>query len=431
MTIKSLRPTFRAKKHLVSSVHYLASMAGLRILEVGGNAADAGVATGLCLNVLETELTHFGGVAPIIYAPGEGQPVETISGLGRWPQAASLDYFRQQHRNQLPFGILRCVTPAAPDAWLTALARFGSMTFEEVVQPALDLAENGRPVDHRFQQALRDDEPRTWPPTAALFNPKGEIPQIGELHYQRDLANTFRRLIEAERRAGGDRVAGIRAARDLIYKGEIAREIVAYHQSQGGLLTYDDLANFSVRVERPERVDYKGYEVYSCGAWCQGPAFLMLLLESFDLRQMGHNSDTYLHTFVEAVKLVMADREAFMGDPDFIQVPMSGLLANGYCRTQSQRIDPSQAMPDMPASGNPWPFHPESRGDNGPLPQKTGPSEVAPPVAAEKDTSYVCVVDQWGNIFSATPSDGYGSKKATSWSKKGHGAKKSAEFVPS
>ena len=407
----SLRPTIRAQKHLVSSVHYTASMAGYRILEAGGNAADAGVATGICLNVLETELTHFGGVAPIIYAPGSGQPVETISGLGRWPQAASLDYFRRENYDDLPFGVLRCVTPAAPDAWLTALARFGTMTFEEVVQPALELAEQGRVVDQRFHQAVSDPETRTWPSTAAIFNPDGRIPQVGELHFQKDLARTFRRMISAETNTPGDRVTGIRAARDLIYKGEIAREIIAYYQTVGSLLSYEDLANFSVRVEKPEQINYKGLDVYSCGAWCQGPAFLMLLklLDSAEISTHKHNSASYLHTFVEAVKLVMADREAFMGDPDFVQVPMAGLLSDAYSRERIRHIDPAMAMPDMPASGNPWPDHPEPRSADGYPPRDFATNQTQPPTLPEKDTSYVCVVDRWGNTFSATPSDGYGS----------------------
>ena len=166
--LKSYRPSIRGKRYVVSSVHYLATMAGVRILERGGNAADAGVATGICINVLEPEMTHFGGVAPIIYCPGTGGPVETISGLGRWPKAATIDYFEEHHQGDLPLGILRTVTPAAPDAWLTALARFGTMTFEQVVQPALDLVENGRPVDERFHQVLSSDEAKGWPSTAAV-----------------------------------------------------------------------------------------------------------------------------------------------------------------------------------------------------------------------------------------------------------------------
>lgn len=406
------RPTIRAKNHLVSSVHYLASMAGLRILEQGGNAADAGVATGLCINVLETELVHFGGVAPIIYCPGSGGPVETISGLGRWPQAASLDYFRQHHNNDMPFGVLRCVTPAAPDAWLTALARFGTMTFAEVVQPALDLAENGRSVDARFVQAVSHDETLNWPSTAAIFRPNGRLPQLGEIHFQKDLARTFRRLIAAEKAAGGGREVGLQAARDLVYKGEIAAEMIAFHREQGGLLTRDDLANFAVQVEPPAHINYKGYDIFSCGPWCQGPAFLMLLklLEGIDLVHLGHNSADYLHTLVEAVKLVMADREAFIGDPEFVQVPLTGLLNEAYWAERRQIIEMAHTMPTMPASGDPWPFQAVPRGENGPLPKQFGSSEpIAPPQTPERDTSYVCVVDRWGNTFSATPSDGFGS----------------------
>ncbi|MEM7112428.1 MAG: gamma-glutamyltransferase family protein [Chloroflexota bacterium] len=405
------RPTIRAKKYLVSSVHYLASMAGMQILERGGNAADAGVAVGLCINVLETELVHFGGVAPIIYCPGSGGPVETISGLGRWPQASSLDYFRQHHDNDMSFGVLRCVTPAAPDAWLTALARFGTMTFAEVVQPALDLAENGRSVDQRFLDAISHDETLNWPSTAEIFRPNGRFPQLGDLHFQKDLARTFRRLIAAEALAGGGREAGLQAARDLVYKGEIAEEMIAFHQEQGGLLTLDDLANFSVQVEPPAHIHYKGYDVYSCGAWCQGPAFLMLLklLEGVDLVSMGHNSTDYLHTLVEAVKLVMADREAFIGDPEFVQVPLAGLLDGQYWAERRQAIEMESAMPNMPASGNPWPHQAEPRGEWGPLPKTFGTNRVAAPPTPERDTSYVSVVDQWGNTFSATPSDGFGS----------------------
>ena len=178
----SHRPSVRAKRYVVSSLHYLATMGGVRILENGGNAADAGVATGICINVLQPGSTHFGGVAPIIYCPGTGAPVETVSGLGRWPRAASLDYFEKRHNGDLPPGILRTVTPASPDAWLTALARFGTMTFEQVIQPALDLAENGHPVDDQFH-AFASGALGDAPSTTAVFNPGGRIPQIGEIFF--------------------------------------------------------------------------------------------------------------------------------------------------------------------------------------------------------------------------------------------------------
>jgi gamma-glutamyltranspeptidase/glutathione hydrolase len=409
--VHSNRPSVRGKRYVVSSIHYLATMAGVRVLENGGNAADAGVATGLCINVLEPEMANFGGVAPIIYCPGSGGPVETISGLGRWPKAASIDYFKQHHGGDMPEGFARTVTPAAPDAWLTALARFGTMTFEEVVQPALDLVENGRPVDARFHMAMSADAIRAYPSTAAVYNPAGQVPQVGDLFVQKDLANTFRRMIEAERRASGDRGAGIKAARDLIYKGAIARAIADFHQREDSLLTYEDLADFAVRVEPPEQISYKGYEIYSCGPWCQGPTLLMALkiLEGFDLRGMDHHSVDYLHTVIEALKLAFADRHAFFGDPDFVQVPMAGLLSKGYAAARRAAIAPQQAAPDMPPPGDPWHFHTEPRRQNGPFPRQE-PKRPQPEriVHWESDTSYLCVVDEQGNTFSATPSDGVG-----------------------
>ena len=409
---KSHRPSIRGKHYVVSSLHYLATMAGVRILESGGNAADAGVATGICINVLQPGPACFGGVAPIIYCPGSGGPVATISGLGRWPKAASIDYFNVHHGGVLPAGILRTVTPAAPDAWLTALARFGTMTFEQVIQPALDLAENGRPVDAQFHNDVVSREViKTWSSTAAVYNPGGHVPQIGEIFLQKDLANTFKRMIEAERVAGGDRHTGIQAARDLIYKGEIAHEIADFYQKEGGLLTYEDLAAFSVRVEPPEHITYKAYDVYSCGPWCQGPTLLMALkiVEGIDLKGMAHNTADYLHTIIEGLKLAFADRHAYFGDPDFVQVPMAGLLDKRYAAERRGAIDPKLAAPDMPAPGNPWRFHPEPRRENGPFP-RLDPNRPQPDRISEwkSGTSYLCVVDEQGNAFSATPSDGIG-----------------------
>ncbi len=372
-------------------------MAGARILEQGGNAADAGVAAGLCINVLEPELAHFGGVAPIIYCPGEGGPVKTISGVGRWPQAASIGYFRQHHNGNMPETILRTVTPAAPDAWLSALARWGTMTFAQVVQPALDLAGNGRPVDPRFHQAMTHPDISRWPSTQAVFQPNGRVPQIGDIFQQPDLAHTFERLIATEQRVGGSREEGLRAARDLIYKGEIAREIAAFHQAQGSLLTYEDLATFSVRVEAPERIRYKEYEVFSCGAWCQGPLFLisLKLLEGVDLRGMGWGTADYLHVLLEALKLGFADREAYFGDPDFVDVPLDRLLSEEYAATRREMIDMQRATPGMAEAGN------GSQVDKSQLADSNNSQPLW-----ESDTSYVCVVDVWGNTFSATPSDG-------------------------
>ena len=372
--LTSYRPSIQGIRHVVSSTHYLATMGGIRILEQGGNAADAGVAAGLCINVVQPGSAQFGGVAPIIYCPAPGGPVETISGLGRWPKAASIEYFREHTGGDLPTGILRAVTPAAPDAWITALDRFGTMTFEQVVQPGLDLVESREPI----------------------------YPE------QKDMAVTFRRLIEAEQKAGGDRHAGLKATRDLVYRGEMAEEIAAHAEREGGLLRSEDLADYQVRVEPPERTTYKGYEVYSCGPWCQGPSLLMALntLEEIDLKGMGHNSIGYLHTVLETLKLAFSDRHHYFGDPDFVQVPMQGLLSKEYAGKRRGTIDPRQAAPDMPAPGDPWGYHPVPRSQTGPVPQAIDePVDRGCLTAWEEDTAYACVVDGAGNAFSATPSD--------------------------
>lgn len=409
--MQTTRPPIRSHGYLISTDHYLATMAGLRILDQGGNAADAGVAAGICLNVVVPESANFGGVAPIIFGPASGGPVETISGLGRWPKAANIDYFQRQFGGDMPRGIPRTVTPAAPDAWLSALARWGTMTFEEVVQPALELAQNGRPMDERFHQALQDPSMQAYESTAATFLPQGAPTPIGGLFQQPDLASTFHRMIESERDGAGGRRKGIRAARDLIYRGEIAREIAEFHAGAGGLLTFEDLRNFTVMVEAPETIRYRNLDVFSCGPWCQGPSLLMALrvLEHLDLKAMGHNSADYLHVLLETLKLVFADREAFFGDPDFVEVPMQGLLHPSYAHTRLREIDPAKAAPCMPPSGNPRAFEPRLNGMDAGHSQDTAVNLASGKKGVwESDTSYLCVMDAEGNAFSATPSDGIG-----------------------
>lgn len=406
------RPTVRGRRQMIAAVHYLATMGGLRILERGGNAIDAGVAAGLCINVVQPHMAMFGGVAPIILslAPKGTEPrrVVTISGLGRWPRAATLAGYVAKYGGDLPGGLPRTVTPAAPDAWLTALAEFGTLSLAEVLAPALELAEEGFPLHAELQRYIANAAKpggaiARWPSTAAAFLPDGRVPQPGELFRQPQLAATFRHLIDAEAQASGDRRAKIYAARDLLYRGEIARQIAAFHQAQGGLLTKQDLAAFRVQIEPPAHTTYHGYDVYSCGPWCQGPALLIALnlLEGFDLRGMGHGSAAYLHTVLEALNLAFADRHHYFGDPEFVQVPLEGLLSKSYAAVRRALIRPGEAWQEMPPPGDPWSGEPVRAG--GP-----GVSEAGAPArrgAIEGDTSYVCVVDAEGNGFSATPSD--------------------------
>ena len=412
--LRTYRPLIAGTTHMVATGHYLATAAAYRILEQGGNATDAGVAAGIALNVTLPQYTSFGGVAPIMVHDAASGTTATISGLGRWPQAASVDYFNQHAGGDLPSGVLRTVTPAAADAWLSALQLYGTMTFAQVVAPALELAEQGFPIPHTLHRALVREEEKFsngrrdashWAATREVFFPGGRALEAGGRAIQRDLARTFRRLIEAEQAAGGGRETALQAARDLFYRGEIAAEMVQFNQAQGGLLTMEDLAGFEAGLEPPVVANYKGVDVATCGPWCQGPTTAMALriLEGFDLRGMGHNSPDYLHTLIEALKLAFSDRHSYVGDPDFVDVPMAGLLDADYAAGRRQEIDPQRACPEMPHAGDPWPYQGGHTGEvNGSRPAH--PEPVAG--RAELDTSYICVVDRWGNGFSATPSDG-------------------------
>jgi gamma-glutamyltranspeptidase/glutathione hydrolase len=390
---------------MVSSGHYLASLAGERVLAHGGNAIDAGVAAGLCLCVLQTDMVNFAGVAPIMVYLADQERVVTISGLGRWPQAASVAYFQEHCSGRIPLGVLRCVTPGAPDAWITALAEYGTMSLGEVMHEAIRLADEGFPMHPFMASNLREAaaQVRQWPSSAAIFLPNGRLPEAGEIFAQRDLARTMRRLVEAEAgtRLQG-RKAGFQAARDAFYRGDIAREIAAFYQAEGGLLTYEDLAAFRVQIEEPVRASFHAYDIYTCGPWCQGPALaqVLTLLAGYDLKALGHNSPAYVHLLTEALKLVYADRERYYGDPEFVDVPMLAMLSREYAAARRQLLQSDKAAPGMPPAGDPW----NGNGTAAPWGRET----LTPAAAATEtlDTSYVCAVDQHGNIFSATPSDG-------------------------
>jgi gamma-glutamyltranspeptidase/glutathione hydrolase len=387
----------------VSAGHYLAAAAGYEILREGGNAVDAGVAAGLVTNVVHHDYTSFGGVAPIILYSASDESVHTISGLGRWPKAASLEHFRETHGGTFPQGILRSVVPAAPDAWITALLEHGSLSFGEVAQAAIRFAREGYPMYEFQRENLRHarEQYEAYPDPAEIFLPQGRLPEVGDIVVQEDLAGTLERLADAES-AAGDRESGLRAAREYFYEGPIAEEIAAFSEAEGGFMRASDLAEFSVGTEDPVRVHYGGFDVYTCGPWCQGPVLAQALkiLERFDLREMGHNSAEYLHTVLEALKLAFADREWYYGDPDFVDVPMDELVSGSYASRRARRIDPGEAFTELPPPGETSGGRPETF-DLDHL--RTEPTIPESPF--HQDTSYVAAMDAEGNVFSATPSD--------------------------
>jgi gamma-glutamyltranspeptidase / glutathione hydrolase len=395
------RPAVLGARHMVSTTHYLASLAGLRMYPRGGNAVDAGVAAGIALNVVEPHLTSFGGVAPImVMGPGMAEPV-TIDGLGRWPRSLDLAGHRARYGDDMPLGVSRMVTPGAADAWLTALAQWGRLSLADVLAPAIELCD-GFPVFPGLARSLAEwaERMREWPSTAAVFLPGGRAPQAGEVLVQRELGDLFRRLVAVERAHDTrGRAAAIMAARDALYVGDIAREIAAFAAQAGGALTYDDLASYRVWSGPAVHTTYRGIDVYACGPWSQGPLVPMTLniLERFDVAAMGPCSLEYLHTYAEAMKLAAADREGFFGDPDQVDVPIRGLLDKEYAAERAKLIRADGAWPELPPPGDPWRYE----GRSGPAGYRPLPSEGL----GEPDTSYACAMDAEGWAFSATPSD--------------------------
>ncbi len=402
------RPTIAVTRHAIAAGHYLAATAGFAILEAGGNAIDAGCAAGLALGVLQSDLVDVAGVAPIMIYLAEISEVVTIAGLGTWPKALDPEFFMREHGGKIPKGVLRTVVPAAPDAWITALRRYGTMSFGEVAAAAIRLAREGFPMYPLMAASLQRHEPdhRAWPSSAEIFLPNGRVPEAGDIFRQTDLAASLQYMADEEQAAAqhsGGREAGLQAAHDAFYRGDIAKKIVAFMKDQGGLLSAEDLANYHSPVGPPERRRFGDLEVFTCGAWCQGPVLLqtLALLEGADLKALGHNSADYVHLLAEALKLAFADREAYYGDPAMIEVPLATLISEEYASERRKQIRPDQAWPEMPPPGV---LGSQAGRGFGDFPRPAGEPNPEP------DTSYVCVADHHGNLFSATPSDGsYGS----------------------
>lgn len=399
---RALRPDALGTRHAVAAGHPLAALAAFQILEAGGNAVDAGVAGGLALGVVHPDIVSVAGVAPILIYDARRREVATVSGLGPWPRRASLDLFRNEHGGEIPEGVLRTVVPGAPGAWITALERFGTLGFAEVASPAIELARDGFPMGAFVAQILRDNEARyrRWPSSAAIFLPGGRAPAVGERFVQTDLARTLTYMADEDRAAcRRGREAGLRAARDAFYRGDIAEAIVRFHAQEGGLLARDDLAEFHADVEPPRMTRYAGHEIFCCGFWCQGPVLLQVLniLAGLDLPALGHNSPAYIHAVTEAMKLAFADREAYYGDPRHVKVPEDALLDPRYGEVRRGLLDPRRAWPEMPPPGDP-------DGRQAVLSSWTGPVGIGSG-RSNLDTSYIAVVDREGNAFSATPSD--------------------------
>ena len=402
----SFVPLTRGHHYVVSAGHELAALSAFEALENGGNAIDAGVAAILTLGVVYSDQVSVAGVAPMIVRLAESGEVVTIAGVGGWPRALDADAYIERHGGAIPLGLRRTVVPAAPDACLQALERWGTMTFRDVAARAVRYAREGFPRHPVMLDYVRRhaDDFRHWPENVAIWMPGGAVPAPGERLVQADLGRVLQFLCDEERAAGDDRMAGLAAVRRAFYRGDIASRILAHQREHDGLLAADDLDSFRCQVvpsvSRRFRFGGEAVEVHTCGAWCQGPFLLeaLAIAEAAGAGTQGPGTDAYLHTIAETLKLAFADREAYLGDPDFVDVPVATLIGDSYAAERSRAIDPRRASPGMPLPGR---IH----GHEAYLPPSAACD--APP-GPPPDTSIVCVVDGEGNALCSTPSD-------TSW----------------
>lgn len=394
-------PPVRGTRHMVGAANNQEVEAGYRILEMGGNAVDAGVASVLAAAVTEQSRFGLGGEMPLIIKMA-GKPPIVISGVGVAPAKATVDYYKSRpaepwedpsRKPDVPMqGIKAAITPGVFDGLILALQKYGTMTFAQVAQPAIEYAD-GFPIAEEFAGMLVNYRRilDTWPDSRSFFYPTGNPPARGDIVRMAPLAKTLRELAAAEKKARGKREAKLQAVRDLFYRGSIAKRVAAFSEANGGLISYQDLASFKAEVDQPRIGTYRGYQIVKPGFWTQGPAMIEALniLEGYDLKAMGHNSPRYLHTVIETVKLAFADRDRYYGDPKFSKIPEETLLSKEYAAERRKLIDPNRASMES---------RPGDLAVPGTLPTPTsGAADV-------HDTTCVNVVDSKGNAFSATPS---------------------------
>jgi gamma-glutamyltranspeptidase/glutathione hydrolase len=398
---RTMFPTVRGTRQMIGAGNSMEVEAGYRILEQGGNAVDAGVASVLAATVTEQDHFGLGGEMPLLVKMN-GKPVVVVSGIGVAPKKATVEYYEKRpvepweepglHRPPIPGqGIRAAITPGVVDGLLLALEKFGTKSFAEVAAPAIEYADTF-PATEIFSNTLGMFQRilAFWPASQQFYFPNGTLPKPGEIVHMPNLARTLREMAAAEKKAHGNRVAKLHAVHDVFYKGDIAKRIASFNEQNGGLIAYEDLANFHAELDEPRSTSYRGYVVNKPGFFTQGPVMIEALniLEGYDLKAMGHNTPEYLHIVIEAVKLAFADRDRYYGDPKFSKIPEEILLSKDYAARRRKLIDPEHASMES---------RPGDLGASAPMTGGTGNSK-------DHDTTCVDVADRFGNAFSATPS---------------------------
>jgi len=401
---QTMRPVIRGRQAAVSSMRSQATEAARRILEAGGNAFDAAVAGQAVLGLTDFADNGLGSDAVVLVYVAQEKKVYSVNAEPRAPKLATIEWYERNNGGKLPEsdGLLSGGLPGVVDAWYVLLDRWGTMSFEQVLGPAINLAENGFPLGESSAEDIANTKKiLKYPTTVKIYRPDGKLPKPGDVFRNRDLARTLQKLVEAEQAGKSKgRHEALKAARDRFYKGDIARDLASFSEANGGLFRYNDFAEYTAEVEIPVSIDYRGYRIYKNPSASQGPTELIALnlLEGFDLKALGHNSPDFLHTNVEAMKLAMGDREKYLGDQDFIKIPYEGLLSKGYARERRSLIDPQKASLEL-RPGSPEKFVKNASASNVRLrPVLSGTA------SHDGDTSYIAVVDKDRNMVSFEPS---------------------------
>jgi gamma-glutamyltranspeptidase / glutathione hydrolase len=394
-----------------------ATEAGMRMYYHGGNAVDAGVAAMYAASVSEFSHFGFGGEAPILIRTKAGKVI-SIAGVGTMPKLATAEMFRQRRprpgeiltldpgglKGIIPVaGIMPALVPSMVESGLVALREYGTKSFAEVIQPAVELAD-GLAIDEMRSSTIAHSRRffDLWPDSKKTFMPEGQVPMVGEVFHQPNLARTLRSMVAAEKKAlasGASRAAAIDAVRDYFYRGDIAHRIDEFMKENDGLLRYEDMAAFKLQPEEPVSTDYRNVKVYKPGFWSQGPAMIEALniLEGFDLRTLGYNSAEYIHKSVEALKLAYADRDAYYGDPKFnSNLPAETLLSKSYAAERRKLIGRTASLEFIPGTIN-------GKKPRHPVEMDIARTKIDDELMAS-DTTCIDAIDKDGIVFSATPS---------------------------
>jgi gamma-glutamyltranspeptidase/glutathione hydrolase len=425
----ALRPLVAGPNGGVSTGHPLVTSAALEILHKGGNAFDAGVASMIVGGVVEQDLYSLGGEGLVLVYPVSEKKVIAVNGQGWAPKAVDVDWYLSRGKSLEGSGLDPAVVPGALHAALTVLEKWGTMGFETVSARAIEYARDGFPLRQSTADGVRRQLEffKKWPDNQKYWlKPDGSLYTPGETIKLPTLARTLTRMVEAERAAKGrGRAAGVVAARDRFYKGDIAREMVAFLQQHQAPFDLSDFAEYTARIEEPASTTYRGYTVYKHGFTSQGPVLLQTLniLEQFDLKAMKHDSADYVHTVTEAMKLAYADRDSYYADTAFVQVPAEGLLSKAYAKERAALINPRQASRAFIA-GDPLPFDSKVKtwtyskfnivdgtttvsGDMASAAARDAMSRGLDSAGVSKDTTHMAVIDEAGNVFDVTPSGGW------------------------